>query len=112
MTPAMSLSLSHRETWTTTGSADPGLASAITWALRVTSPTVPVPRVKRAGACGASVLSTPMVARIVSTAAASIGWFLAEKGSIEGGMIQVSGPGTHEGTYWRRVKMNPCAGRM
>jgi len=39
-----------------------------------------------------------MVARMARTAAASRSWFLAENGSIDGGMIAVRAAGSQDGT--------------
>ena len=104
MTPGMSLSLSQRETCTTTGSASPGRASPVTAAARVTSPLVPSWRVNRPGTGGGPPASTPMVARIARTVPALSSSFFAENGSMDGGMIRVSAAGIHGGTYCRRVK--------
>jgi hypothetical protein len=104
MTPGMSLSLSQRETCTTTGSAGPGLVSPVTLATRVTSPLVRSWRVNRPGTGGGPPDRTPMVARIAATVSAPSSSFFAEYGSMDGGMIRVSAPGTHAGTYCRRVK--------
>jgi hypothetical protein len=53
--------------------------------------------------------STPIVARIARTVSGARSWFLAEKGSMDGGTIQVGRSAAQDGTYCRREKTNPCA---
>ena len=104
MTPAMSLSLSHLETWATTLSCGPGLPSPVTIAGRLTSARVPSSRVKRPGSPAPVGSATPMAPRIAATAPSSRWTFFGENGSIEGGMVHILRWGTHSGANWRLVK--------
>ena len=108
MTPAMSLSRSQRETWTTTGSPGPGRPSPVIAAGRVTTPVLPSSRTKDVGP-GATSPSTPIVARMLRTVSSSRSSFFGESGSIDGGMIATFSPGSQDGTYSRREKTNLSA---
>ena len=111
MTPGMSLSLSQRETCTTTGSASPSRPSPVTVAARADLTDRPVVAGEPpGGAAGGPPPSTPIVARIARTVPAPSSSFFAENGSMDGGMIRVSAAGIHDGTYCRRVKTKPRAG--
>ena len=102
MTPAMSLSRSQRETWTSTGSSGPGRPSPVMTADLVTVPTSPSRRVNVGGTAGAAVSTTPSCATMAETVSASSSWFFGANGSIDGGMIQTFAAGIHGGTYSRR----------
>ena len=53
--------------------------------------------------------TSPNCTMAASTDVASIGWFLGENGSMEGGMIHVCDVGTIDGTYEARVKTKASA---
>ncbi len=98
-TPTGSLSRSQRDTCVTSGAAsDGGAPSRTASTRRSTRPGVPSSRKKHGASLAAAPAQMPVRTRIEAIAPSESGWFLAENGSMLGGMICTRAASSSGGT--------------